>query len=100
MLRDPGPVRSGCEFFRSGYRSNQNDEVSEMRKFLAMAVLGSVLAFGAGTALASDTVDHGIGDTGTPIVSSQTDDDQSVVAGGDNTPHGVYQQLRDENFGH
>lgn len=71
-----------------------------MRKFLAVAVLGSTLAFGVGTALASDTVDHGIGDQPAQSVSSESDYGKSVVAGGDNTTQTVYQRLRDENFGH
>ncbi len=70
-----------------------------MRKFLAVAILGSTLALGTGAALASDTVDHGIGDQPVQSVSSVADFGQSVVAGGDNTTQTVYQRLREENFG-
>lgn len=73
-----------------------------MRKFVAVAVLGATLAFGAGAAFASDNVDYKGPYQPVQIVSngSGTESGHSMVAGGDSTTPSVYQQLREENFGH
>jgi hypothetical protein len=73
-----------------------------MRTFVAVAVLGTTLAFGAGAAFASDTVDYQGPYQPVKIVSSGsgTESDHSMVAGDGGTTPGVYQQLREENFGH
>ncbi len=73
-----------------------------MQKFVAVAVLGAALAFGAGAAWASDTVDYKPPYQSMQSVStaSQVGSDHSMVAGGDSgTATSVYQQLREENFG-
>lgn len=74
-----------------------------MRKFVAMTVLGASLAFGAGAAFASDNVDFRPSYQPMQGVSnvSQIESGRSMVAGGDSTTAPtVYQQLREENFGH
>jgi len=80
-------------------------EVSEMRQFLAMAVLGATLAFGASAALAGEKVDYRAPYEPTQSVSvmsgtmnHQTASSGSVLAGGGNTTAtDVYRQLRDDN---
>ncbi len=75
-----------------------------MRQFLAMAVLGATLAFGASAALAGEKVDYRPPYEPMQSVSvvsgtmnHQTAPSGSVVAGGNTTATQVYRQLRDEN---
>ena len=76
-----------------------------MRQFLAMGFLGATLAFGAGPALAGDTVDYVPSYQRTqsePVVSrpvNRPESRESVVAGvGGITATSVYRRLRDENM--
>jgi hypothetical protein len=76
-------------------------EVSEMRKFVAVAILGGALALGTGAAFASDNVDFRPPYQPMQSVSTASQDgsDQSMVAGGNSTGSGPYEQLRDNNTG-
>jgi hypothetical protein len=73
-----------------------------MHKFMAVAVLGATLAFGAGAAFASDNVDYKGPYQPVQIVSNvnETESGHSMVAGEGSTATSVYQKLREENFGH
>lgn len=75
-----------------------------MRKFLAVAFLGAILAFTAGQALASDTVDYQPPYQPAQTMSTETQDgsSQSTVAGGAPTsdePVSPYSQQRYDNYG-
>lgn len=70
-----------------------------MRQFLAVAVLGATLAFGARTAFASDNVDYGVPFQPAQSVIVTQSESGSVVAGGSSAETSV-QQLREENREH
>ena len=76
-----------------------------MRQLLAVAFLGATLGFGAGSALASDTVDYvpPYQRTQSESVVSRTvigpESRESLVAGGGGaTTTSVYRQLREVNM--
>jgi len=73
-----------------------------MRKFMTLTVLGATLTFGAGAAFASDNVDYKGSYQPVQVVSNvSATESGSMIAGGDSTTAPtVYQQLREENFGH
>jgi hypothetical protein len=78
-------------------------EVTAMRKFLAVAVLGGALALGTGAAFASENGNNEYlppFQAAPSVTTSQAGSDQSMVAGGDEGKGtSVYQQLRDDNIG-
>lgn len=76
-----------------------------MRKFLAVAFLGAILAFTAGQAFASDRVDYQPPYQSAQTMSTETQDgsSQSTVAGGgaptSDEPVSPYSQQRYDNYG-
>lgn len=71
-----------------------------MRQYLAVAVLGATLAFGASTAFASDNVDTGVPFQPAQSVIVSQSESGSMVAGGGTSGESVYQMLREENREH
>ena len=71
-----------------------------MRQLLAVAFLGTTLAFGATAALAGENREPQFPPPAASVsIVSQPSANVSLVAGGDE-PTSVYPQLADDNWGH
>ncbi len=101
-----GPVRRGCEQVEERIPLQYAmGEVSEMRQFLAMAVLGATLAFGASAALAGEKVDYrppyepmqSVSVISGTMNHQMAPSGSAVAGGGNTTATDVFRQLRDEN---